>query len=207
MPRAAASALGVCAAALAFFLAAPVAAQPKKPLTFDDLAKQSAPAEPAREAPCANLGQKAREACDEYFKAAYEHQAWSLGYRQRAYEAHHSYTFWVFVLVCALVLLGMYLSLREFGLESRRREALLDRLVKRVRGEKVPEPEAETAAVANQLELGASGVKVTSPVLGVIILVVSMGFFYLYLKTVYPIQEGAQVEARPAATTPAPPAK
>ena len=26
-------------------------------------------------------------------------------YRQRAYEAHHNYTFWVFVLVCGLVIL------------------------------------------------------------------------------------------------------
>jgi len=39
-------------------------------------------------------------------------------------------------------------------------------------------------------------------VLGVIVLVVSMGFFYLYLKTAYPIQESNAPSA--AATTSAP---
>jgi len=47
-------------------------------------------------------------------------------------------------------------------------------------------------------------VKVSSQVLGVIVLVVSMGFFYLYLKTVYPIQESnAPSTAATAAAAPA----
>ncbi len=40
-----------------------------------------------------------------------------------------------------------------------------------------------------ELELSTSGIKVTSPVLGVIILVISLAFFYLYLIHVYPIRE------------------
>jgi hypothetical protein len=39
------------------------------------------------------------------------------------------------------------------------------------------------------LEASAQGVKVSSPVLGVIILVISLVFFYLYLVYIYPIQE------------------
>ena len=38
------------------------------------------------------------------------------------------------------------------------------------------------------LELSASGIKVTSSVLGIIILAISIGFFYLYLAHVYPIK-------------------
>jgi len=41
----------------------------------------------------------------------------------------------------------------------------------------------------HQLELGQTGLKVSSPVLGVIILVISLAFFYLYLVYVYPIGE------------------
>jgi hypothetical protein len=37
--------------------------------------------------------------------------------------------------------------------------------------------------------------------------VVSMGFFYLYLKTVYPIHEGAESAPQPPASTAAPPGK
>ena len=38
-------------------------------------------------------------------------------------------------------------------------------------------------------EAGTGGIKVSSPVLGVIILVISLAFFYLYLAYVYPIRE------------------
>ncbi len=40
-----------------------------------------------------------------------------------------------------------------------------------------------------EFEASAKGIKVSSPVLGVIILVISLVFFYLYLVYVYPIQE------------------
>ena len=40
-----------------------------------------------------------------------------------------------------------------------------------------------------ELEASVKGIKVSSPVLGVIILVISLLFFYLYLAFVYPIQE------------------
>lgn len=51
------------------------------------------------------------------------------------------------------------------------------------------------AAVSNEtettteFEASAKGIKVSSPVLGVIILVISLAFFYLYLVYVYPISE------------------
>jgi hypothetical protein len=41
---------------------------------------------------------------------------------------------------------------------------------------------------ATNLELSASGVKITSSIAGVAILAMSLGFFYLYLKEVYPIK-------------------
>ena len=40
-----------------------------------------------------------------------------------------------------------------------------------------------------EFEASAKGIRVTSPVLGVIILVISLAFFYLYLVYVYPIKE------------------
>ncbi len=43
--------------------------------------------------------------------------------------------------------------------------------------------------LASDLEAGAKGIKIHSPVLGVIILAISILFFYLYLQFVYPIME------------------
>lgn len=52
------------------------------------------------------------------------------------------------------------------------------------------EVEGQRAAESiTEFEASASGVKITSPVLGVIILVISLAFFYLYLVYVYPISE------------------
>jgi hypothetical protein len=45
------------------------------------------------------------------------------------------------------------------------------------------------APQGHELELSTSGLKVSSPVLGVIILALSLAFFYLYLIYVYPIVE------------------
>lgn len=44
-------------------------------------------------------------------------------------------------------------------------------------------------AKEHSVELSTSGIKVSSPVLGVIILALSLAFFYLYLVYVYPIKE------------------
>jgi hypothetical protein len=182
---------------------------------FSDLAASSVEAASGAalrgETGCAAYAEKAtREACETYAKTAFNHQVWLLQYRERAYEAHHSYTLWVFVLVCALVLLGRYLSLREFNLDTRRREAQLLQMSKRLRrlaagkaAEESAAPADAGAAASTTLGIDTSGVKVTSPVLGVIILVVSMGFFYLYLKTVYPVHEA--IAPQPAAQSAPPP--
>jgi len=41
---------------------------------------------------------------------------------------------------------------------------------------------------STELEASATGIRVSSPVLGVIILAISLAFFYLYLVHVYPIE-------------------
>lgn len=47
----------------------------------------------------------------------------------------------------------------------------------------------EHANPNTELELSTSGVKVSSPVLGIVILTISLAFFYLYLVYVYPIED------------------
>ena len=74
----------------------------------------------------------------------------------------------IFVLVIFLVLVGVYFSWLQFRLA-----------MKAGPGAGAP---AETT-----FEASTSGFKVSSPVLGVIILAVSLAFFYLYLIHVYPI--------------------
>jgi hypothetical protein len=76
-----------------------------------------------------------------------------------------------FVLVVILVTVGIYFSWLQFhaGLKGM---------------EKTGSMGTETT-----LEASPTGIKVSSPVLGVIILALSLAFFYLYLVHVYPIEE------------------
>lgn len=44
------------------------------------------------------------------------------------------------------------------------------------------------------LELSTAGFKVKSSVVGLLLLLISMGFFFLYIRYVYPMQEEGQVQ-------------
>lgn len=48
---------------------------------------------------------------------------------------------------------------------------------------------SQSGGAVTELEASARGIRVSSPVLGVIVLVISFGFFYLYLTHVFPIEE------------------
>jgi hypothetical protein len=52
---------------------------------------------------------------------------------------------------------------------------------------------------STDLELTAKGLKVSSPVLGVVVLALSLGFFYLYLRHVYPIEYARNAMTLPVA--------
>lgn len=53
-------------------------------------------------------------------------------------------------------------------------------------------PKPDKKDDATSFELSLSGIKISSSVIGLIVLAMSMGFFYLYLKYVYPVQEVGQ---------------
>lgn len=76
----------------------------------------------------------------------------------------------IFVMVIFLVLVGVYFSWLQFRTTM-----------------KGASPSGEPGETT--FEASASGFKISSPVLGVIILAISLAFFYLYLVHVYPIDE------------------
>jgi hypothetical protein len=105
-----------------------------------------------------------RSQCYRYLGDALKYRSNSIGWQQFSTRV----IFWA---VLTLVALGMYFSWVQF------RNAM--KFAKRG----VPE------GLGGDAEIQLSGLKVSSPVLGVIILALSLGFFYLYLAFVYPIRE------------------
>ena len=155
---------------------------------------------PAPESACRELTAEARKACETWQINSFRHAIWAQRYREDAYNAHHVYTMVVFAIVCGLVLLGMYLSYREFMRDEEHRSP---RRLAHTATATTPDGDEHRREVydpGTNIELSASGIKVSSRVLGILVLVISMGFFYLYLATVYPINEASD-KAQASAST------
>jgi hypothetical protein len=99
--------------------------------------------------------------------AYYQYRVDGYQHRQRVFGWQLLSTKIIFVMVILLVLIGVYFSWLQFRTAMKAGEL----------GE----------AQETTFEASTSGFKVSSPVLGVIILAISLAFFYLYLVHVYPI--------------------
>jgi hypothetical protein len=113
------------------------------------------------------------------------------GYRSEAFRHRSRIFYWqflssqaIFVVVVVIVFIGLYFSWIQFRADLRAGSTRRRR----------PETEAEVETGSappgvTTFEAGAGGIKVSSPVLGVIILTLSLAFFYLYLRYVYPVTD------------------
>jgi len=134
-----------------------------------------------------------RDAWAQYFA----YQRFALAHREGVFRWQLLSSEITFVVVVFLVLVGVFFSWLQFTAE-------LPRSRQAGRGNRATEKlvGAESAGVdhdaqevvvrtqsAGQVKAGPEGIEVSSPVLGVIILTLSLLFFYLYLKFVYPIHE------------------
>lgn len=115
-----------------------------------------------------------RDAYLTYIQARYRYLASSgLEHRRNVFAWQHWSSQVIFGVVLVLVGAGVYFSAMQFhrGLRPARR---------------MPRTESEEKT---EFTASLKEIKVSSPVLGVIILAISLAFFYLYLVFVYPIQE------------------
>lgn len=92
-----------------------------------------------------------------------EFQTWRESYIRKAFEWHHWSTCIVFCVVHVVVGLGVWASILQI----------------------VRNP---SSAKESEFSLSKDGIRVRSSVIGVIVLTISLGFFFLYLKFVYPIE-------------------
>jgi Tfp pilus assembly protein PilO len=119
---------------------------------------------------------------EQYFlalRSSFEYRISGFEHRQEVFQWQLYSSKIIFIVVVLLVLVGIYFSGVQFHSSLRWKRA------KDSKGkDKTEEKEQTTEIVAS-----AKGIKVSSPILGVIILVISLLFFYLYLVYVYPITE------------------
>jgi len=114
---------------------------------------------------CADIEEKATQSsCWEAYRNGLDYYRFGLAHRERVLEWQHTSTQIILFVVLTLVAMGLYFAWVQF--------------------------QAGTSQQTDtEIEISAEGIKVSSPVLGVIILTMSLAFFYLYLIYVYPIEE------------------
>ena len=115
------------------------------------------------------LGEEGTASLQAALKAYYDYRISGYAHRERVFAWQLLSSRIIFVVVIFLVLTGIYFSWLQFS-----------RSLKGAKGEELKE---------TTFEASATGFKVSSPILGVIILAMSLAFFYLYLAYVYPISE------------------
>lgn len=126
------------------------------------------------QAACAQLeDEPTRAQCWQAFRSYFQYYESGFAHRRAVFGWQHLSTRIIFVVVLMLVSAGIYFAWVQF-----RHDLIVSK----------DQPKGE-GAPAHNLEISTTGLKVSSPVLGVIILALSLVFFYLYLVYVYPIAE------------------
>jgi hypothetical protein len=127
----------------------------------------------------AELDASTRTKYEEALRACFEYRISGYQHRKAVFEWQLLSAKCIFVVVVLLVLAGIWFSWLQF------RKSMEP--VHHTRS-KAP-PKEEVASAATEILASAQGIKVSSPILGVVILAISLLFFYLYLICVYPISE------------------
>ena len=111
-----------------------------------------------------NQGQCYQEVANislERFKIQNEYDLWQLNHRRLVFQSYLIIDLFVLVLVMSIVGVGLYLSYLKFR---------------------------EKETTETKLSFAKGSLEINSNVIGLIILIVSVAFFYLYLTHVYPIK-------------------
>jgi hypothetical protein len=125
---------------------------------------------------------------------AIAHQNWKREHTKDVYGRHALFSTIIFVVVLVLVGSGLFLTWIQFSRDS----SALHLALKQARkvapgaagtehGDKTLAALVEMARAEQSIEIGKEGMKLKTRLVGLVTLIVSMGFFYLYLVHVYPI--------------------
>ncbi|MGC1300604.1 MAG: hypothetical protein WA869_36715 [Alloacidobacterium sp.] len=116
------------------------------------------------------VNSRVSQAQADYNEAYWKYQREVIDHTRKVYAWQHISSIIIFYVVIFLVLMGVLFSWLQFKAAAFKGES-------------------------EELDASMKGVKITSSTLGVVILVLSMCFFYLYLRYVYPINmnEGAKI--------------
>jgi hypothetical protein len=107
--------------------------------------------------------------------------------RRDVYAWQSTSTKMIFVLVIVVVFSGLYLSWMQFHFAHT--ASFRTTAANTESRTSVTDPHKPTEGTRTDLELSSRGLRISSSVIGLVILALSIAFFFLYLNYVYPIVE------------------
>lgn len=124
--------------------------------------------------------------------AVYSHVAWSYEFRQQIFEWQFFTSKVVFYVVLIVVGMGLYFSWVQFTSTNAASQDDQEDAKSTEKNEEDSDKEAQSERLPfmTRIVLNFRGISFSSPTLGVVILFMSLIFFYLYLQYVYPITRG-----------------
>jgi len=110
----------------------------------------------------------------------------SMHHRWRSFNFQYYASIVIFLMVIIIVMTGIVFSGIQFR-HTLKKLQIKEKIIDAINKKDQQTPEL-VDAMKTELQVSKDGIKLNSSVLGVIILVVSIAFFYLYLIYVYPIK-------------------
>ena len=141
---------------------------------------------PAPPAMPTGMDEQAKAGYARALKGYYDYLERGYTYRSTVFEWQLFSSRLIFSIVILLVLAGLVFAAVQFYVAMVAAKA--ERL-RQARGTPPPPGADAVAGLASELGISDKGITVKSSVLGVVILALSLAFFYLYLVYVYPIHE------------------
>ena len=142
---------------------------------------------------------------DQAGHARYVH--WQRDYARRGWEWHLFSTQLLFSIVMGIVAFGLWITYLQFRRDYTGRRARAKAGAPKSEGDPAPAPPPpHNDERTSTLKIGPAGLELTSQVVGLLVLAMSLAFFYFYVKEVYPMREIAREAISPPPAL-APPSK
>jgi hypothetical protein len=126
---------------------------------------------------------------------------WKEEFDERSYRWHLFSTKLIFFLVILIVVFGLYITYVQFNRDYRDWSPPQHHPTDTLKIGATPAVDAADSVVPlrpiSTFKMGPGGLELSSQVIGLIVLTLSFGFFYLYVKEVYPMVENKSTLAFP----------
>ncbi|MBS0367699.1 MAG: hypothetical protein JSS57_00715 [Proteobacteria bacterium] len=135
------------------------------------------------------------------------HIQWQRDYERRGWEWHLFSTQLLFCIVMGIVAFGLWITYLQFKRDytgrarAQKTEAAHAQAGQAPAAESASEEPAPPATTNSTIKIGPAGMEMTSQIVGLLVLALSVAFFYFYVKEVYPMREIERAKVTPSAST------